>query len=446
MTEKKLFPFQEEIVKEIEKRKKLIVRASPGLGKTVIACEFIRRNPDKTVLILTPPITPLVKSWIEHLFEWAKLKPNELQVITKGGTLIDYYKRVILVPYTIFTKLYLMMDRRDILILDENHLLKDPKRKRSRAVLQYSHFHRPEFIIMLTGTPIYNKPIDLWTSLHLCNPVRFNSFWKFAIQYCGAYKNKWGYWEFPAHASQRLRSLVKPYIVSKTWQEVKDQIPVPPLIKKEIPLGKATKEIVELNKLIERTEEGLKKENLKKRQRQLVGIQKIPKVVELLTDYLIHKHDRIVLFVWHRKVAETYREKLNGKGIKAEIFYGGLSGSEKMKLLDEFKKGEIQILIMNWLAGGLGLNMEFCHCGIFAELDYTTSAIQQAFYRIFRLTSKEPVFVYFTRLEDSYEDRIVEILLEKEDVQEKILGKLDFKLPFEERESKSFGIKLNQAK
>jgi len=101
---------------------------------------------------------------------------------------------------------------------------------------------------------------------------------------------------------------------------------------------------------------------------------------------------------------------------------------------------------MNWSAGGLGLNMEFCHCGVFAELDYTTSAIQQAFYRIFRLTSKEPVFVYFTRLEDSYEDRIVEILLEKEDVQEKILGKLDFKLPFEEREEKSFGIKLSQTK
>jgi len=802
-----LYPFQEKTVKEIEKRKKIIIRTSQGLGKTVIACSFLKNHPNENVLIITPPIPDLILSWFKHLKTWTDVNQDEIQIIQKSSTLIDYSKRINMIPYTIFTKLQPLIDRKDILILDEahycfpyemrvvtnkglipigqivenklnvkvlsynkkfkklewkgiktyfkkpipkklllikhesgriicteNHKLcvggtkdgqwkeakqiqngenllilwenilssekrkdhsqilffkvhrqiqyvhtrdkkenhrqpqkennqkmrmvwkrisgaitrcqkekilfsklfgqmakyitsykrnfgrntkeveqtqdwnkksksirkneakqsdvefrsksendcqvkrqmdwsawrkatkdstttkvstrttetwisntigvcskncstktsiqdstttflfnrysnstfknsyrsrwqktqiqpktevcgyekkyclrktrvesveilelgnrqqhssgfrqnsfvynievednhnyfvegilvancKDPiKAKRTKAVIRYCQTFKPEYIIMLTATPIYNKPVDLWTLLHLCNPKKFKSYWKFAIKYCGAYKTKYGYWEFPTGLfSKELKYLIEPYIVSWTWKTA--GVPIPPKIIKTISFGKASKEIIDIESELMTMEDGLKKENLKKKQRLLCGLMKVNKVTNFITDFLIDKYPKIILFVWHRKVAEMYQEKLARHKIQTDIYYGGISNKQKQKILNEFRNGKTQVLIANWNSLGVGVNLEFCNCCIFGELDYTISAIEQALFRIYRLSSNpdEPKMIYFPFLEKSYEAKIVNILLEKEKTNQYLLGKSDFKLPFETKKKR----------
>lgn len=426
-----LYNYQKEIVRQmIEKKGNCLLAVEQGLGKTIITLAFLNKFKifPKTLLII-PPI--LYKNWINEIKKWID-KDIKIQYFHSTSDFVDPDADIYIISYQKFIKIYYDFVDVDIdcLILDESHWIKNPQSKRFKALMYLLKEKDIPMKILLTGTPIYNKPIDLWTQFKVINRKLFPSFTKFANTFTYVKRSKYGYLEYNGVKNLKLlKDIIKPYLIRVTWDMI-DEIEIPPLITKRIQVGKASHDIVKLFKKIELMNNGLEKEKAKKTAYERVGKQKIPAVVELCLD-LLESQDRIVVFGFHREVLERYKELFERKKIKAGILYGKLTSEQKVKLIEDLRNKKIRVLLINYQAGGVGLNLEFVKCAVFAELSYVPTEIWQAMMRVFRITSKSPIVVYFPYLTNSYEEHMINLLLDKEHYFDKVLSmSKQLKIPF----------------
>jgi SWI/SNF-related matrix-associated actin-dependent regulator 1 of chromatin subfamily A len=85
-------------------------------------------------------------------------------------------------------------------VCDEAHVLKNAKSQKCKQVFGYIGKKKSEKLtaikakkrIFLTGTPILNKPIDLFVLASECASDTFGSYIKYVTRYCDAYKTTWG--------------------------------------------------------------------------------------------------------------------------------------------------------------------------------------------------------------------------------------------------------------
>jgi len=436
-----LYNYQKEIVKQmIEKKGNCLLAVEQGLGKTIITLAFLNKFKifPKTLLII-PPI--LYKNWINEIKKWID-KDIKIQYFHSTSDFVDPDADIYIISYQKFIKIYYDFVDVDIdcLILDESHWIKNPQSKRFKALMYLLKEKDIPMKILLTGTPIYNKPIDLWTQFKIIDKNLFPSFTKF-VKIFTYPKLRYGRWEYVGVKNlDLLKNLIKPYLIRVTWDMIYE-IETPPLITKTIEVGKANQEIINLNKQLEMMNDGLEKEKLKETEYEKVGHQKISATFELCLN-ILEQQKQLIIFGFHRKVLEKYKELFELKNISSDILYGGLNNEKKAQLIKKLKDKKLQVLLINYQTGGVGLNLEFINCCVFAELNYVPTEIWQAMMRIFRITSKKPVIVYFPYLKNSYEEHIVKLLLEKEFYFDKVLSmSKQLKIPFK-KEKKSWFKRL----
>lgn len=116
----------------------------------------------------------------------------------------------------------------DTLIIDEAHNVKNRKSivwKGVNSILQSDN--RPEYVIPMTGTPLLNKPQELYTLLNLVNPTEFYNENHFLLDYC--YQNADGFWLLQEGGLARLGKKIAKNFLRRTKND-KDPITGKPLI------------------------------------------------------------------------------------------------------------------------------------------------------------------------------------------------------------------------
>jgi len=161
------------------------------------ADESVRR-----VLVVCP--ASLKINWLRELKKWL-VRPLEVGIAdSKCFPSTD----IVVINYDIAQKYERSLAAGwDLMIVDEAHYLKNPKALRTRFILGH-RARRPADSksgiparrkIFLTGTPICNRPVELWPILHALDAVAWPNFFKYAERYCGA-RQQWtgrGYaWDF----------------------------------------------------------------------------------------------------------------------------------------------------------------------------------------------------------------------------------------------------------
>jgi SWI/SNF-related matrix-associated actin-dependent regulator 1 of chromatin subfamily A len=81
----------------------------------------------------------------------------------------------------------------DAIILDEVHMIKNPRTLRTKAVKQLCK--NSSCIVALSGTPVINRPLEFWNILNILAPTQFSKYWDYAQRYCDAKHNGYG-WDF----------------------------------------------------------------------------------------------------------------------------------------------------------------------------------------------------------------------------------------------------------
>lgn len=92
--------------------------------------------------------------------------------------------------------------RPQLIILDECQMIKNRAAKRTKHVKKLCKI--AQRVLGLSGTPLTNRPAELWPILNILRPDLFNSFFSFGARYCQPQRRRWG-WEYKG--AVRLKEL-----------------------------------------------------------------------------------------------------------------------------------------------------------------------------------------------------------------------------------------------
>ena len=415
-----------------------IIADEMGLGKTVQAIGVINASPDvRRVLIVCPASLKL--NWRNECKKWLTRPELSVQLwsrdFTKPGEISDL---VCIINYDMLKKLPTDATW-DLLILDEAHYVKNPKSQRTKLVGALKK--RCARVIALTGTPILNKPIELWPILQIVaseawDPAGFMKgrsvgagegagFFRFAKRYCAAHEVWFGHtkhWDFTGASNldelqEKLRSTC---MVRRLKQDVLKELPAKRRQTIELEID-ADEELD-----AERTSWGDSDfEPAKARQRiqfteissarAALAVKKAPAVAEHVIDALEGGSEKIVLFAHHREVITALEAAL--VAYNPLVITGETPTEARQLYVERFQSnGTHRVIIGSIGAMGVGLTLTAASHVIFAELDWTPANVTQAEDRCHRIGQTESVLVQHLVVKGSLDARMVELLIQKQEI------------------------------
>ena len=154
-------------------------------------------------------------------------------------------------------------------------------------------------------------------------------------------------------------------------------------------------------------------------ERQSAGIAKAPFVVKYIKE-LMELDEKIVVFCHHRIVHEILMKGLSE--FNPCHIIGGQTDNQRQDAIDTFQNtdpGEIMtwnkrnLLIAGIRAGNVGINLTAASYVIFAELDWSPAIHRQAEDRLHRIGQRKAVFAHYLVGEETLDDTIVNVLVDK---------------------------------
>jgi len=423
----KLLPFQTVGVEFLDTNNgSALIADEMGLGKTVQALAWLRKHPEnRPVLIVCPASLKL--NWRNEAKKWLS-EEDKIYVINKQ---YESNKDIYIINYDILKKYNkkLIENKFNTIIFDESHYLKNGKAQRTKQGSKLSENipHK----ILLTGTPVLNRPNELWQQINIINPDLFPNFFKYGLEYCGAHKNGFG-WDFSgATNKEELNEKLKQIMVRRTKKQVLTELP-------DKRRTSITFDIDE-NNSFETNEyriaeydfpkyymENIKNERLGNGEelvrieilKQLATKYKMDNVITWINEFL-NTDKKLVLFAHHKDVIDTISETFPSISVK-------LTGSTKMedrqKAVDEFQNNpNIKLFIGNIKSAGVGITLTESSDVAFVELPWTPSDLVQAEDRVHRIGQKNSVNIYYLVASDTIEEDIAYILQKKAKVIDKII-------------------------
>lgn len=435
----------------------VIIADEMGLGKTIQALGIINACPDiHRILVICP--ASLKINWKREADKWLVRKRR---VEIADSRFFPYFAEMVIINYDILKHHHESLregEGWDMIIVDEGHYLKNPSAQRSKEV--YGHKGKNENIspiparrkLILTGTPIENRPEEIWALWKWIDPQNCPSQFDFMQRYYetertqiyvrGGGGKKRTIWKYgnPKNLDDlqyRLRSTIM--IRRKTEQVLKElpskrrQIIELPyngnkeLIQHEIEVYAEYKEAVRQRQNMQEYNAedeyrnrlaGLKELEQNKfaelaRIRKELAISKLPYITQHMDDVL-ESVDKVIVFAYHREVIERLQDHF---GNIAVHLYGGMNSTAKQEAVDRFDNDPaVRVFIASIIAAGVGLNLSISSHTIFAEIDYVPGRIEQAEKRNHRIGQERPVLIQFLLFEESLESRIAHSIVKKMEV------------------------------
>lgn len=286
------------------------------------------------------------------------------------------------------------------LICDEAHYLKTPKAKRTKEVSAIAS--RTPRKYMVTGTPILNRPIELYSLLRLldlADEVEPRGFWPFVEQYCGGYVNRFsGNYETKGASNlSRLHNLVSPYMVRRLKKDVLKELPPKQLSKMEWELP--AKDLAEYRYAAtdfegwyqeshpELSPEEIARKPLGLMQlgalRRLSTEAKVPGIVDLLENSFVPEGKKAIIFSDYRASLDSLRKTFEGQSV---VIWGGQSEKERAEAERRFQEDPDCLFCFGQTkAAGVAVTLTAADTAIFLTVPWTPGDFGQASDRIHRI-------------------------------------------------------------
>ncbi|RAK02378.1 SNF2 family DNA or RNA helicase [Larkinella arboricola] len=404
-----------------------------GLGKTVMTLAFLQSQKEaghKEPTLLVMP-TSLLYNWE---LEARRFTPD-LRVMSYTGTYRDKNTAqfddydLILTSYGIvrididLLKTY----RFHYIILDESQAIKNPSSHITRAVMQLDSAHR----LILTGTPLENSTMDLWTQMTFINPGLLGSQTFFRNEFLVPIEKK-----NDEQKTQRLYGIIKPFMLRRHKSQVARDLPekvesihysdMSPEQEKQYEEAKSYYR----NLILERIEEdGMAKSQMVVLQgltklRQIANHPrmidetyegnsgKLDDMVMRLEGAMADNHKVLVFsqFIKHLDVVQQY---LQERGIQ----YAYLDGStqDRRGQVDLFQKNDaIKLFLISLKAGGLGHNLTAADYVFILDPWWNPAIEAQAIDRAHRIGQQKTVFTYKFISRNTVEEKILALQRSKQ--------------------------------
>ena len=226
-----LYQFQKEGINfGIEKKGRILIADEMGVGKTIQAIGISSLYKENwPVLIICPASLKFV--WRDEILKWIPDINNDkdIQIFKSGKDEFISDEKFYIMSYDLTVKFeQKIIDKQfNFIIADEAHYLKSLDAKRTKCLLPI--IQKSKRILLLTGTPILSRPLELYPLLTMLRPDIFNNFKLFGNRYCDpkqkCFKNKWFIdWSGSSNAKE-LNYILKNIMIRRLKKDVINQLP-----------------------------------------------------------------------------------------------------------------------------------------------------------------------------------------------------------------------------
>jgi SWI/SNF-related matrix-associated actin-dependent regulator 1 of chromatin subfamily A len=416
-----LFPYQRAGVEFLLSQKNSLLADEMGLGKTAQAIEVINRLSPKSVLIICP--ASLKYNWEAELNIW--LKGFYDIGIASGSYFPD--TEITIINYDILEKnhRHLYRAKWGLAILDEAHYVKNRKSKRAGEALRIPADRR----IFVTGTPIINRPAELYPILKSSFPDKIGTFWQYAEKFCGASRdNNWD--STGATNLDQLNKLLKPFMIRRLKNDVLKDLP--PKIRQVVKLedkDAVDREIKALQKLypdrtIEQIASMIENNEIDVDAhiaviRHQTALAKLPRAMAFISEMLEEGVEKIVVFAYHRDVLDMLKYAFKD----SVVIHGGVSSEARNDAVRLFQNNKSpRVFIGQITAAGVGITLTAASRVVFVESSWSPAEMNQAEDRCHRIGAKDTVNVYHLVLKDSLDEAIAGSLIYKQKIFDKVMA------------------------
>ncbi len=441
-----LYPYQKEGVRFSLFKPGTIIADEMGLGKTLQAIATAVLKKDIYGLRRTLVICPasLKSQWQQEIERFT----DERAVIVEGGSrqrqdiyrnndayfLIANYEAVMRDIGT------LINHPPDMIILDEAQRIKNYTTKTSYAVKAIPKKHS----LVITGTPIENRLMDLYSIMNFIDPEILAPLWEFSMNHCIFDKSKkiliTGYYNL-----QGLKQRLSPWLIRREKKEVLDQLPdkqeivVPVNLhpeQAEMHAGFARSLIPVLNKKhktifdMQRIQQILMSMRMVCNSTYLIDKEtnispKLDELQEILLDkFDIHGNEKkVIIFSEFKTMLKLIGNMLAANGIGTAALTGDVPVKKRGKIIAEFRDNPACRVLLASEAAGTGLNLQFADTVINFELPWNPARKNQRIGRVYRLGQKSSKITVVNLLaRNSIEERIRGGIVLKESLFDAVLN------------------------
>ena len=410
-----LYEYQKDGVKfGIKKHGRCLIADEMGIGKTIQAlCIAKLYEEDWPVLIICPGSVKY--SWKNEIQLRLLIPEKNIQIINSSKTKlnkknINFY----IISYDLCRNLQKKLKKLNLnfYILDESHCIKSPVAKRSKIIIPL--VKKSKRILLLTGTPLLNIPMEAYTTLEILNPQYFNNFKKFGRRFCDPKLTPFGLKWSGASNTKELHAIFELFMIRRLKKDVLKFLPPKTRIKIKIDcdekiineMGLKNNDIHSINK----TKNGMSRLEMyvKTGYAKLVGIKAYVK-------YLLESQVKFLLFAHHLKILDEIEKFVKKHKYNYIRIDGSTKPENRFKLSNKFQTDEnIKIALLSITSCGTGITLTAANICVFAELIWTPSLMIQAEDRVHRIGQKsESIDIRYLYGEFTLDDYILEVLSRK---------------------------------
>jgi len=420
MTKLKPYDFQEHAISWIKKQRTGLLALDMGLGKSMVAILAAQEVNAIKILVICP--ASVKYGWAKEIDKWTResskvIEGRKDRLENRKWTIINYD---LLISKPILMQL--IRTKWNVLILDELHYLKNNAAKRTKAVYYPKGIAScADRVWGLTGTPVLNRPIELFSHLKALCPERlapkYLSRYDFAQRFCDARETKWGWDESGSSNLAELSKILDGFMLRRLKKDVLKELPDKTY--QTIYLKDKKTDVDKERRAYEESKESILGELATLRREN--GLRKVPQVVEHVKNILEEK-EKIVIFTYHRQVLANLKSAL--KDYSPVVVSGNTPSVKRLHAVDRFRtEPGTRVFIGQIQAAGVGIDglQDVCDTVIFAELHYVPGHLHQAIDRCHRIGQKNPVLVQFLVAEGSIDEDIAQTVSRKEKIIEQIV-------------------------
>ncbi len=308
------------------------------------------------------------------------------------------------------------------LILDESQNIKNPISQTAKAASLLQSNHR----LVLTGTPVENNTMELWSQFSFLNPGMLGSLHYFRSAFSMPIE-RYG----DEESAALLRKMIAPFLLRRTKEQVARELPPKSEQIFYCPMEGAQQKLyqqmrdhyrAEIMNLI--SDVGMDKSRFK----VLQGLTKLRQIachpalieegqkiesgkfeafMELLREIVAEKH-KVLVFSQFVRMLKIMAAQLKQEGYLFEMLTGQTRDREAC--VERFQyDSSIKIFLISLKAGGLGLNLTAADYVILYDPWWNPAAERQAIDRAHRIGQDKSVFVYKMIAHETVEEKILEL-------------------------------------
>lgn len=423
-----------------------------GCGKTLTAIATMgaayEMGAIKTVLIIAP--TSVCSVWPKEFDEYADFKYNVAVLLGDKQKRLAALRSLAAFPFEALRVAVINYESTwregifealldwhpDMIICDESQRIKEPKAKQSRAMHELGD--AAKYKLILSGTPIQNNAIDLYSQYRFLDPTVFGTnFFAFRNRYAimGGFDRRQivGYKDLDkliqkehsvAYRVTKEEALDLPeqtFLTQYITLEGKDkqlydrikrdsfaelenggQITAPTVLTKLLRLQQFTGGFIQ-------ADEGIKPE--------FVFKGKINALEDILDDYVISAGKKLVIFCRFRPEIDLISDSLKKKKIRFASIYGDIKIEDRGPIVEDFQKNpETKVFLAQIDTAGLGITLTAADTCVYYSENFNYAAYSQSLARIHRIGQKNRCTYIHLVVEHSIDETILKALARKEDL------------------------------